>query len=255
MMLGVLKGLIHRAHVLCDKKEDLVEELELLKNVFISNGYPEKLVLKTVKESWAKETMKAVLVGIEQDLVIEEKNKDYFEVLYAPYVKGFTEGLQRKLKKLNVGVVPKKGETLYSNLCKLKQKGDKEDNKDLVYSVPCGTCGVRYVGETGQHYCDRRSQHQHDVTNRKSTNAFYSHLRRNKEHRIDWEGCVYLDREKNWRRRKIKEAVYINAINPTESMVQQGILNLEKGYEFDPIWSGFNQDIRNIVQKKIKFAH
>jgi len=92
------------------------------------------------------------------------------------------------------------------------------------------------------------------VTNRKSTNAFYSHLRRNKEHRIDWEGCVYLDREKNWRRRKIKEAVY-NAINPTEPMVQQDILNLEKGYEFDPIWSGFNQDIRNIVQKKIKFAH
>ena len=51
------KGLIRR--------EDLLEELELLKNVFISNGYPEKLVLKPVHESWAKETMKAVLVGIE----------------------------------------------------------------------------------------------------------------------------------------------------------------------------------------------
>ena len=60
MMLGVLKVLIHRAQVLCDKKEDLVEELELVKKVFISNGYPEKLVLKTAKESWAKETIKAV---------------------------------------------------------------------------------------------------------------------------------------------------------------------------------------------------
>ena len=159
MLLGVLKGLIHRAHVLSDRKEDLFEELELLKNVFVSNGYPEKLVLKTVQESWAKETMKAVLVGIEQEVVVEERKKDYFEVLHAPYVQGFTEGLQRKLKKLNVGVIPKKGETLYSKLWKLKQKGNKEDNKDLVYSVPCGTCGVRYVGETGQHYCDRRSQH------------------------------------------------------------------------------------------------
>ena len=116
-----------------------MEELELLKNVFISNGYPEKLVLKTLKESWAKEALKAVLVGIEQDVVIEEQRKDYVEVLHAPYVKGFTEGLQRKLKKLNVGVVQKKGETLYSNLCKLKQKRDMEDRKDLVYSVPCGT--------------------------------------------------------------------------------------------------------------------
>ena len=71
-MLGVLKGLIHRAHVLCDKKEDLLEELELLKNVFISNGYPEKLVLKTLKELWAKETLKAVLKGVQQEL--KEKN-------------------------------------------------------------------------------------------------------------------------------------------------------------------------------------
>ena len=217
-----------------------MEELELLKNVFISNGYPEKLVLKTVKESWAKETMKAVLMGIEHDVVIEEKNKDYFEVLHAPYVKGFTEGLQRKLKKLNVGVVPRKGETLYSNLCKLKQMGEMEDRKDLVYSVPCGTCGVRYVGETAQHYCDRKSQHQREVKIKKTTNAFYSHIQGNKGHRIEWEDCVYLDREKNWRRRKIKEAVYINALNPTESMERQGILNLEKGYEFDPIWSGFD---------------
>jgi len=52
MLLGVLKGLIHRAHVLCDKKEDLLEELALLKDVFLSNGYPEKLVLKTLEDSW-----------------------------------------------------------------------------------------------------------------------------------------------------------------------------------------------------------
>ena len=51
MLLGVLKGLIHRAHVHCDKKEDLLEELALLKDVFLSNGYPAKLVLKTLEDS------------------------------------------------------------------------------------------------------------------------------------------------------------------------------------------------------------
>ena len=40
--------------------ERLLEEMDLLKNFFVSNGYPEKLVLKTVQESWAKETLKAV---------------------------------------------------------------------------------------------------------------------------------------------------------------------------------------------------
>ena len=106
-------------------------------------------------------------------------------------------GLLRKLKKLNVGVVPSKEETLYSNLCKLKQKGDMEDRKDLVYLVPCGACRVRYVGETGQHYCDRKSQHQCEVKNKKTMNAFDSHIKGNKGHRIEWEDCVYLDKEKN----------------------------------------------------------
>jgi len=48
MLLGILKGLIHRAHMLCDLKEDLLEELDLLKNVFIR--YPEKLVSKTIDD-------------------------------------------------------------------------------------------------------------------------------------------------------------------------------------------------------------
>ena len=48
--LGVLKGLIHRAHLLCDLKEDLLNELNLLRDVFISNGYPRKLVEKMIKK-------------------------------------------------------------------------------------------------------------------------------------------------------------------------------------------------------------
>ena len=53
--LGVLKGLIHRAHLLCDQKEDLLCELNLLRDVFISNGYPKKLVDTSIKKSWKNE--------------------------------------------------------------------------------------------------------------------------------------------------------------------------------------------------------
>ena len=44
---GVLKDLIHRAHVICDLKKDIFEELDLLKNIFVRNGDPEHLVMKT----------------------------------------------------------------------------------------------------------------------------------------------------------------------------------------------------------------
>ena len=66
MLVGVMKGLIHRAHVLCDLKEDLLEELSLVKDVFMSNGYPEKLVLQTLEQLWCMETLKAVLVGVQE---------------------------------------------------------------------------------------------------------------------------------------------------------------------------------------------
>ena len=50
-----------------------------------------------------------MLKGVQQDVEVENE-KEYFEVLHAPYVKGFTEGLQRRLRRLNIGFVPKKRE-------------------------------------------------------------------------------------------------------------------------------------------------
>ena len=67
-------------------------------------------------------------------------------------------------------------------------------------------CGIRYFGETGQHFSDRRSQHQRDVKTGKTTNGFFWHAKENAE--IDWEKVVFVDYEKNWKRRKIKEAIY-----------------------------------------------
>ena len=29
------------------------------------------------------------------------------------------------------------------------------------------------------------------------------------------------------------------------------ILNLEKAYDLDPVWSGFNEEYRNIIAKKV----
>ena len=144
-----------------------------------------------------------------------------------------------------------KKETIYTNLCKLKQRVDFEECKDVVYSVPCVKCDLRYLGETGQHFCERRKQHERDIKNRKSSNGLYEHGRRNKGHKPDWSKTVFVEREKHWRARKIKEAVLINAINPTKDVRNGGVMNLEKGYEMDPIWSGFNEVFREMLNKKV----
>ena len=38
-----------------------------------------------------------------------------------------------------------RGEPLYTNLCRLKQKVEPEDSKNVVYAVECETCGVHYI--------------------------------------------------------------------------------------------------------------
>ena len=50
----------------------------------------------------------------------------------------------------------------------------------------------------------------------------------------------FLGKEKYWKGRKIKEAIYFNAVVPTSLMNEGKLTNLEKGYELDPIRSEFN---------------
>ena len=101
----------------------------------------------------------------------------------------------RKLRKFNIGFVPKKGETLYSKLCKLKHRNDPETRKNVVYAIECETCGVHYVGETGQHFCERRKQYERDVRNKKSTSGIYDHLRNNEGHSVNWAKLKYVEKK------------------------------------------------------------
>jgi hypothetical protein len=215
--------------------------------LFISNGYPEKLVLKTIEKSWESETLKAALS--ETGAVVENnERKDIFDVFHAPYVEGFSEGLQKKLKKLGIGFVPKKGITLYNHLCQLKQKKSNDQQKDDVYSIKCASCKMRYIGETSQFFGKRKYQHTNAVKRKVETNGIYCHLKSNKEHMINWDKVIFLDHEKQWHRRKIKESIYINALNPTEGM--QKVMNIEKGYRIDTCWNFFNDEIRKYTSRK-----
>jgi hypothetical protein len=242
-----MKGLIHRAHYFCDQEADLKKELALLENVFIANGYPEKLVTQTIKESWPIEITKKLqrLAGEKED----KKNDKYFDVLNVPYIAGFTEGLQKKLAKFQIGVTPKKGITLYHHLCKLKPPIRAEDTKNVVYAIPCASCGKLYVGETAQKFSERRKQHNNDIKYQKPTNAFFCHLRDHPDHSIEWNHFTFLARENGAIGRKLTESIFINALNPSEEM--QHILNLEKGLEIDKCWHYFNEE----VKKEAKIDH
>ena len=87
--------------------------------------------------------------------------------------------------------------------------------------------------------------------NRTKTNGFYAHLNKNKGHEVDGENVSFLDSEKFWKGRKVKESLYISAQNPSKVVDAKVILNLEKGLELDPMWGFFNEQFRRTTETKI----
>ena len=62
--------------MICHLKEDILEELDLLKDLFIGNGFSEHLVTKTLNELGPREFLKAVRKGIQQGVKVED-DKDF----------------------------------------------------------------------------------------------------------------------------------------------------------------------------------
>jgi len=106
---------------------------------------------------------------------------------------------------------------------------------------------MKYVGETGQQFRTRKQQHQRDVKNKTATNGIYNHLKQNRKHKIAWDDAVYIDREPHYMRRKIKESIYINALDASEKHTK--IMNLEKGVKTNPCWNEFNSEVRKSLKQ------
>ena len=76
----------------------------------------------------------------------------------------------------------------------------------------------------------------------------YIHVRENKKHIFDWNNRNFLEIDNSWRRRKIKEALYIDSINPHMEINLRKLMNPEKGTDISDCWKEFYQHMytRNV---------
>ena len=58
--------------------------------------------------------MKALF--LEQNDKQQEETRDYYNVLHAPYIAGFSEQLARDLKPIHIGLTFQKGRTMYNSV-------------------------------------------------------------------------------------------------------------------------------------------
>lgn len=137
-----------------------------------------------------------------------------------PYVAGVAERIKNASKSHKISTTFKPIGTLRSKLVKVMPR---EKLSNLVYGIPCGSqgCAASYVGETKQSLRTCLDQHRHQGSNEAQTSAVYLHI---KETRLSFNNTdvVIFDREEDWVRRGIKEAIW-------EGCMEQPSLNRKGG--------------------------
>ena len=96
----------------------------------------------------------------------------------------------------------------------------KEDHSNsVVYKIPCKTCDMSYIGETGRGLQKRKQEHIRDLRFGIESNSLVAH-REATEHLPNMNDITILARCRDKRLRKITESIYIKAnktINTRES--------------------------------------
>ena len=99
-------------------------------------------------------------------------------------------------------------------------------------------CDFKYIGESGTTMKQRDILHQSDIKTKKTRCALYTHIEENKGHTIDWERKTILDKDKDFEKRKLKEALYICAFD------KDSLMNPDKRIPTNSIWTEFFPQIK-----------
>ena len=73
-----------------------------------------------------------------------------------------------------------------------------------------------------------------------STIAFMITYKKKPSHEIDWENVSYLDKERNYDRRMIKESLYVRA----SAFDEGNLMNLKNPRPVNSVWNEFQSAIR-----------
>ena len=97
--------------------------------------------------------------------------------------------------------------------------------KNVVYKIPCKTCNFCYIGETSQWFDERENQHKRSIRNYDTNNGICMRMLKHPDHVIAWDKVTFLDHDRNFYARRMKESLYIDIFSKT------GIMNLEDGMQ------------------------
>nr|VZI46903.1 unnamed protein product [Spirometra erinaceieuropaei] len=137
-----VRTLYRRVETHCSEPEDKIAELQYLRRVFKSNGYPRNFVNRCIRK---------------RDERPNRTDTKSWRAL--PYVKNVSEAVGRLLAPRGVGAAHRPEATIRRLIMKPKDPLPRLETSGVVYRIWCSCGQSNYVGETGRQLRTRMAEH------------------------------------------------------------------------------------------------
>lgn len=208
---GIIRTLYNRAASICNSEELLQAEVDNLIRDLQQNGYSEKLIRDTITK-YKNKTFSQT-----------KDNQQNHTFMTLPYIKGISEKIRRIAKDYNIKVAFRSDKTLRSLLTKTKPENNL--HKNCIYQIPC-ECGEVYIGETKRPLDIRVKEHKTHTERGETSRSGIAEHSWSKEHRVRWSEASVVHTESHWKKRKFKEAAFIQTNSNNFSKPSVDIPNL-----------------------------
>ena len=215
---GLVYTLLYRCFSLVSDLSKFHNEVEILKKLFIKNGYPSKFVDKCIFKFMNKK-----FAPISTVLTVPKKELN----IILPYLgknslilkTNLTKTFSKNLRFCKVRVIFKTASTLKSYF-RFKNVVPEVLRSCQIYKFTCGRCNASYIGKTFRHMKVRISEHQgvSPRTGKRVKGTMSTSVRDHMlfcDHSVSYHDFSVLGRESSHYLLETKESLFIKRDKPT----------------------------------------
>lgn len=216
--INIAKSLINKIFKLSDRLFHKKNE-QIIYHILIKNNYPKHLVKSLIHKYKFPDSNHHHTISI-----ANSSNSQHIGTFYKPIT--FNQNISGRIIKIikknnkNIKVAEKVHNKMQNIYSKLKDNINKEQQENIIYSIPCIDCNKVYIGQSKRHFEKRMKEHLYDVknvhVNNNKTALVHHHF--TEGHNFNISDAKIIDRETQYYRRLTLEACYIwknsqNAVN------------------------------------------
>ena len=213
--IGIIYSLTDRAILLSHEKYHN-ENLILVKNTLIKNGYPLTLLNEKIANRY-----KYLISNKYQNKKLTETNEskeNNKKIITLPYINNFQEQFHRIFKNSNLQIIFNYDNTIRQKILKsIKTPTPTKFKYNVVYKIECIQCNSLYIGQTCRFLHNRMLEHARSIKNYNSNSTALALHAHKFKHNFDFSKVKILEHEQNIKKRLLLEMIHIqknkNSIN------------------------------------------